>query len=106
MHPQTEFLLNHSATASPFASTAGQAFVSLPLGPFSHQVCSILSPRFRDWLIDAFYQEHAEPSTDYALRKPTMLLSYIGLLPSLIAQIGITHPARRGRFELAGQMRK
>jgi len=33
MHPQTEFLLNHSASASPFASTAGQAFVSLPLGP-------------------------------------------------------------------------
>jgi hypothetical protein len=69
MHPQTEFLLNHSATASTFASTTGQAFVSLPLGPFSHQVCSVLSPRFRDWLIDAFYREHNEPPSDYALRQ-------------------------------------
>ena len=69
MHPQTEFLLNHSASASPFASTAGQAFVSLPLGACSHQVCSILSPRFRDWLIDAFYRDHGEPPADYALRQ-------------------------------------
>jgi hypothetical protein len=69
MHPQIEFLLNHASNASPFASTAGQAFVSLPLGPFSHQICSILSPRFRDWLIDAFYRQHAEPPTDYALRQ-------------------------------------
>jgi hypothetical protein len=69
MHPQTEFLLNHSATASPFASATGQAFVSLPLGAFSHQVCSLHSPRFRDWLIDAFYCEHKEPPTDYALRQ-------------------------------------
>jgi len=69
MYPQTEFLLNHSATASPFATTTGQAFVSLPLGAFSHQVCSLHSPRFRDWLIDAFYREHKEPPTDYALRQ-------------------------------------
>ena len=69
MHPQIEFLLNHAATASSFTSTAGQAFVSLPLGPFSHQVCSVLSPRFRDWLIDAFYREHQEPPTNYALRQ-------------------------------------
>ncbi len=67
MHPQIEFLLNHSATASPFASAAGQAFVSLPLGPLSQQVCSVLSPRFHDWLIDAFYRHYGEPPSRYAL---------------------------------------
>jgi hypothetical protein len=39
------------------------------LGPFSQQVCSTLSPRFRDWLIDAFYRDHGEPPGDYALRQ-------------------------------------
>lgn len=69
MHAQVQFLLEHAATATPFVSTDGQACVSLPLSAFSHQVCSVHSPRFRDWLIDAFFREHREPPTPYALRQ-------------------------------------
>jgi hypothetical protein len=69
MHSQIEFLLNHADSASPFTSPTGQAFLSIPLGTFSQQVYSVHSPRLRDWLIDAFFQQHREPPSPYALRQ-------------------------------------
>jgi hypothetical protein len=69
MHPQIQFLLNHADSASPFTSAAGQAFLSIPLGTFSQQVYPIHSPLIRDWLVNAFFQQHQEPPTPFALRQ-------------------------------------
>ncbi len=75
MHPQIQFLLDQTNLATPFASPHGQAFLSLPFATFSHQVCPVHSPRLRDWLIDAFYREHREPPTPYALRQTIRTLA-------------------------------
>jgi hypothetical protein len=69
MHPQVDILLNYAATATPFVSSTGQAFLSLPLDAFSQQVCSVYSPRIRDWLIASFYRDHHQPPSPYALRQ-------------------------------------
>jgi hypothetical protein len=75
MHPQVELLLNYTATATPFVSSTGQAFLSLPLDAFSQQVCSVYSPRIRDWLIAAFYRDHHQPPSPYALRQTIRTLA-------------------------------
>ncbi len=69
MHPHVDLLLNYAANATPFVSTTGQAFLSLPLDAFSQQVCSVYSPRIRDWLIAAFDRDHHQPPSPYALRQ-------------------------------------
>jgi hypothetical protein len=75
MHPQVDILLNYAATATPFVSSTGQAFLSLPLDAFSQQVCSVYSPRIRDWLIAAFYRDHHQPPSPYALRQTIRTLA-------------------------------
>jgi hypothetical protein len=75
MHPQVEILLNYAATATPFVSSTGQAFLSLPLNAFSQQVCSVYSPRIRDWLIAAFDRDHHQPPSPYALRQTIRTLA-------------------------------
>jgi hypothetical protein len=75
MHPQVDILLNYAATATPFVSSTGQAFLSLPLDAFSQQVCSVYSPRIRDWLISAFYRDHQQPPSPYALRQTIRTLA-------------------------------
>jgi hypothetical protein len=75
MHPQVELLLNYTATATPFVSSTGQAFLSLPLDAFSQQVSSVYSPRIRDWLIAAFYRDHHQPPSPYALRQTIRTLA-------------------------------
>jgi len=75
MHPDVEILLNYAAYATPFVSTTGQAFLSLPLDAFSQQVCPIHSPRIRDWLIAAFDRDHHQPPSPYALRQTIRTLA-------------------------------
>ena len=75
MHSQVELLLNYAATATPFVSSTGQAFLSLPLDAFSQQVCSVYSPRIRDWLIAAFYRDQHQPPSPYALRQTILTLA-------------------------------
>jgi hypothetical protein len=75
MHPHVELLLNYAATAAPFVSSTGQAFLSLPLDAFSQQVCSVYSPRIRDWLIAGFYRDHQQPPSPYALRQTIRTLA-------------------------------
>jgi hypothetical protein len=75
MHPHVELLLNYAATATPFVSSTGQAFLSLPLDAFSQQACSVYSPRIRDWLIAAFDRDHHQPPSPYALRETIRTLA-------------------------------
>ena len=75
MHPQVELLLNYAANATPFVSSTGQAFLSLPLDAFSQQVSSVHSPRIRDWLIAAFDRDHHQPPSPYALRQTIRTLA-------------------------------
>ncbi len=61
-------VLQCARAAAPFASSLGQAFVSIPLGPEAQQVIPIRSPRFYAWLADNFYREFSLPPNASALR--------------------------------------
>ena len=61
-------VLDCARAAAPFASSLGQAFVSIPLGPEAQQVIPVRSPRFYAWLADTFYREFSAPPHASALR--------------------------------------
>ncbi len=61
-------VLQCARAAEPFASSLGQAFVSIPLGPEAQQVIPVRSPRFYAWLADNFYREFSVAPNAGALR--------------------------------------
>lgn len=59
--PQVQRLLDVSRSATPLCNPAGQAFLSLPLGPESQQVVPLASPLAKFWLSNEYQKTYSAP---------------------------------------------
>lgn len=58
--PESQRLFDLAKGVTPFSSDRGQAWVSFNLGENGEIVWPARSPRFRDWLIHRFQEEHGK----------------------------------------------